>query len=337
MSEINEELISAYLDHELSTEEQKLVEAALAHDPKLRQLKDELKMLQEDFGLLPVYHTLDVQQVIRKAANQGTVQLTSKISANPGSSPSNKNRWLSVGVGIAAGLLLAVTLINQPGDTEPLAMTDSASSPAAEMNAPRTSAHVNRELTTELEEHNAMGGLAIQEAAEMEDAISSSDSAPPKTNDRKAGVKPFSAPLQHKADQTIRITVGQKQLVQLLATIKSTSKKSPMTSGGEPELSQARKSNAANDVNQPKEELMPDFDKGSIDFAYPIECTPEELFSLITQLQNAKYLSSSENANATMNSKLKGHFKDQLKNKQSGKLQVLFLITVKPNLEPDSK
>ena len=50
MSEINEELISAYLDHELSTEERELVEAALAHDPKLRQLKDELEMLQEDFG-----------------------------------------------------------------------------------------------------------------------------------------------------------------------------------------------------------------------------------------------------------------------------------------------
>ena len=336
MSEINEELISAYLDHELSTEERELVEAALAHDPKLRQLKDELEMLQEDFELLPVYHALDIQQVIRKAANQPTVQLTPKISTNRGSSPSNKKRWLSAGVGIAACLLLAVTLINQPSDTKPLAMSDSVSSPPAEMNAPLKNPLVSRQMTMELEEDGAMGGLAIQEAAEMEDAISSAVSSPPKNDNANAGVKVFSAPLQNKADQTIRITVEQKQLVRLLATIEPTSKKSSVANGGVPELAQARKSNAVNEVNQPKE-LMLDFDEGLVDLAYAMECTPEELVSLMAELQNAKYLPSSENADAVTNKKTRDHYKDQVKNKQSGKLQVLFLITVKPDLESDPK
>ena len=336
MSEINEELISAYLDHELSTEERELVEVALAHDPKLRQLKDELEMMHEDFGLLPVYHALDIQQIVRKAANQPTVQLTPKISANPGSSAPNKKLWLSAGVGIAACLLLAVTLINQSDDTKPLAMTDSASLPLAEMNAPPTKPLASRQLTMELEEDGAMGGLAIQEDAGIEDAIPSKVGGPPKTNNGNAEVKSFSAPLQNKADETIRITVEQKQLVRLLATIEPTSKKSPVVNGGLPELAEARKSNAANEVHQPKE-LVPDFDKVSTDLAYAKECTPEELASLIRQLKNAKYLPSSENADAEINNKTRDDYKDQIKNKQSGKLQVLFLISVKPDLESDPK
>ena len=68
-----------------------------------------------------------------------------------------------------------------------------------------------------------------------------------------------------------------------------------------------------------------------------MECTPEELVSLMAELQNAKYLPSSENADAVTNKKTSDHYKDQVKNKQSGKLQVLFLITVKPDLESDPK
>ena len=56
MSEINEELISAYLDHELTPFEREDVEAALAQSPELRQLRDELETLREDFNLLPVHH-----------------------------------------------------------------------------------------------------------------------------------------------------------------------------------------------------------------------------------------------------------------------------------------
>ena len=73
------------------------------------------------------------------------------------------------------------------------------------------------------------------------------------------------------------------------------------------------------------------------DSVYAIERTPEELVSLITQLQNSNYLPSSVNAAGRENSKVKDRYVEQVKNKQNGKLQVLFLITIEPDLESESK
>jgi len=338
MSEINEELISAYLDHELSKEERELVEDAVAHDPKLRQLKDELEMLHEDFELLPVYHALDIQQIISKAANQSTVRTKPKISANPISSPSNKKGWLAAGVGLAACLLLTVTLMNKPADTEPLAMSDGVSSPPTEINAPPTDLIANHDLAMEIDDGSAMRGLAPQQAAEME--MKASAEAP-------SGQMNYSAPIlaegklstrpQNNFDQTIRISVAQNQLTQLLATIEPSARKIPVASAGIQELSPSLNSIPAKSGNRSKTDSVQKFDKGSADLVISIQRTPEELVSLIKQLQNSNYLPSSVNAAGKESSKAKDRYVEQVKNEQNGKLQVLFLITIEPDLESKSK
>ena len=336
MSEINEELISAYLDHELSKEERELVEAAVAHDPKLRQLKDELEMLHEDFELLPVYHALDIQQIISKAANQPTVRTKPKISANPISNPSNKNGWLAAGVGLAACLLLTVTLMNKPADTEPLAMSDGVSSPPAEMEAPLTES-----LTlpaVEMDDGSDMEGLAPQQAAKMQDKVSA---------EANSGQRNYRAPIpaegqlsglpQNKFDQTIRISVAQNQLTQLLATIEPSAKKIPVENAGLQGFSPSLKSIPANSGNRSKTDSVQKFDNGSADLVYAIQRTPEELVSLMTQLQNSNYLPSSVNAARKEGTNAKDRYPEQVKNKENGKLHVLFLITIEPDLESESK
>ena len=337
MSEINEELISAYLDHELSKEERELVEAALAHDPKLRQLKDELEMLHEDFELLPVYYALDIQQTISKAANQPTVRTKPKISANPISNPSNKKAWLAAGVGLAACLLLTATWMNKPADTEPLAMSDGVSSPPAEMEAPLTES-----LTlpaVEMDDGSDMEGLAPQQAAKMQDKVSA---------EANSGQRNYRGPIptegqlsglpQNKFDRTIRISVAQNQLTQLLATIEPSAKKIPVENAGLQGFSRSLKSIPANSGNRSKKtDPVQKFDNGSADLVYAIQRTPEELVSLMTQLQNSNYLPSSVNAARKEDTNAKDRYPEQVKNKENGKLHVLFLITIKPDLESESK
>ena len=336
MSEINEELISAYLDHELSKVERELVEAALAHDPKLRQLKDELEVLHEDFELLPVYYALDIQQTISKAANQPTVRTKPKISANPISNPSNKNGWLAAGVGLAACLLLTVTLMNKPADTEPLAMSDGVSSPPAKMEG-----YLTESLTLpalEMDDGSDMEGLAPRQAAKMQDKVSA---------EANSGQRNYRAPIsaegqlsglpQNKFDQTIRISVAQNRLTQLLATIEPSAKKIPVETAGLQGFSPSLKSTSANSGNRSKTDSLQKFDNGSADLVYAIQRTPEELVSLMTQLQNSNYLPSSVNAARKEDTNAKDRYPEQVKNKENGKLHVLFLITIEPDLESESK
>jgi len=337
MSEINEELISAYLDHELSKEERELVEAALAHDPKLRQLKDELEVLHEDFELLPVYYALDIQQTISKAANQPTVRTKPKISANPISNPSNKNGWLAAGVGLAACLLLTVTLMNKPADTEPLAMSDGVSSPPAEMEAPLTESLTLPVL--EMDDNSDMEGLAPQQAAKMQDKVSAeANSGQRNYRARIPAEGQLSGLPQNKFDQTIRISVAQNQLTQLLATIEPSAKKIPVENAGLQGFSRSLKSIPANSGNRSKKtDPVQKFDNGSADLVYAIQRTPEELVSLMTQLQNSNYLPSSVNAARKEDTNAKDRYPEQVKNKENGKLHVLFLITIEPDLESESK
>ena len=337
MSEINEELISAYLDHELSKVERELVEAALAHDPKLRQLKDELEVLHEDFELLPVYYALDIQQTISKAANQPTVRTKPKISANPISNPSNKNGWLAAGVGLAACLLLTVTLMNKPADTEPLAMSDGVSSPPAEMEAPLTESL--RLPAVGMDDGSDMEGLAPQQAAKMQDKVSAeANSGQRNYRARIPAEGQLSGLPQNKFDQTIRISVAQNQLTQLLATIEPSAKKIPVENAGLQGFSRSLKSIPANSGNRSKKTApVQKFDNGSADLVYAIQRTPEELVSLMTQLQNSNYLPSSVNAARKEDTNAKDRYPEQVKNKENGKLHVLFLITIEPDLESESK
>ena len=51
--DFSEELLSGYLDGELSSEEQALVENALNRDPQVQQLLDELQQLRQCLQELP--------------------------------------------------------------------------------------------------------------------------------------------------------------------------------------------------------------------------------------------------------------------------------------------
>jgi anti-sigma factor RsiW len=112
------ELLSAYLDGEVSASERHQVESWLAQDPKFRQTYRQLTMLQNGFKTLPV-----------KTSSAQTEQLVNKVLARTHRS----NRlWMLGGVGAAAAV--AVSLLSglltgqnwsmrtaqQPDQTQPI-------------------------------------------------------------------------------------------------------------------------------------------------------------------------------------------------------------------------
>ncbi|MBT6724909.1 MAG: hypothetical protein HOB20_16890 [Planctomycetaceae bacterium] len=215
-------------------------------------------------------------------------------------------------------------------------MSDGVSSPPAEMEAPLTES-----LTlpaVEMDDGSDMEGLAPQQAAKMQDKVST---------EANSGQRNYRAPIpaegqlsglpQNKFDQTIRISVAQNQLTQLLATIEPSAKKIPVENAGLQGFSHSLKSIPANSGNRSKTDSVQKFDNGSADLVYAIQRTPEELVSLMTQLQNSNYLPSSVNAARKDDTNAKDRYPEQVKNKQNGKLHVLFLITIEPDLESESK
>jgi hypothetical protein len=84
-----EELISAYLDGELTTEEQAQVEQALAESAELRQIFEDLRMLSNNLQSLPRYRLDDqfADRVVRRAERSMLAPPTSESepAANAGS------------------------------------------------------------------------------------------------------------------------------------------------------------------------------------------------------------------------------------------------------------
>src|SRR5688572_10059915 len=74
---INEELISAYLDGELTAEEQAQVEQALASDPRLRRMHDDLRALRSSLQAIPP-QKLDAQfaERVLRAAERAKAEQT---------------------------------------------------------------------------------------------------------------------------------------------------------------------------------------------------------------------------------------------------------------------
>ncbi len=188
MSEIDEELISAYLDQELSVEERRMVDAALARDPKLRQLKEQLELIQDDFDLLPFYHPHDIQRAIREASSQTTVLPAGSSVAQTKSSTSQRRRWLVAGISLAACLMVTVTLLVETGNRqEQISMTDNATILSDDMNSqldqqPRNADELAMSLAAEGEVADmggAMGGMGGGGApmAAMESASKLSEDA----------------------------------------------------------------------------------------------------------------------------------------------------------------
>ena len=254
MSEIDEELISAYLDQELSIEERRMVDAALARDPKLRQLKEQLELVQDDFELLPFYHPQDIQRVIRDATSQIPTLPAGSSVAQTKSSTSQRRRWLVAGISLAACLMVTVTLLVETGNRqEQISMTDNATILPDDMNSqldqqPRNADESAMSFAAEGEIADmggAMGGMgggfapesasedqgAVPRAAFSQASDAASDSADPQVgvarsqnlNSEEAPAARGNAAIQSRiqADQTIRLSVTRNQLLRLLETIGS--------------------------------------------------------------------------------------------------------------------
>jgi len=282
MSEINEELVSAYLDHELSMEEREMVEAALARDPKLLQLKEELELIQDDLNFLPFYHPQDIQLAIREASSQTTILPAGPSVAQTISSTSRRKRWLVAGISLAACLMVTVTLLVETGNRqEQIVMTDNAASLHDDMNSqldqqPRDADHLRSEYLAEGDMGGAMGGMgggfAPESASEEQGAVpraafsqasdAASDSADPKVgvarsqnlNSEEAPAAPGNAAIRSRiqADQTIRLSVSRNQLAWLLATIDSPKPKlAAEKSVEEAKTPQPRKSPDSSNLTEP--------------------------------------------------------------------------------------
>jgi negative regulator of sigma E activity len=118
-----DELLSAYLDGELSPAEQAQVESHLAGDPEARQLLDELRILASDVRSLPRHKAGEgfSERVVRAAlAAQPASDANVVTSASAGRSTAAGGRrrvpaMLAGALAVAAAVALAVFVANRPG------------------------------------------------------------------------------------------------------------------------------------------------------------------------------------------------------------------------------
>ena len=137
--QIPEELISAYLDGELTSDEQQLVEEALRTDPQAQQLLDELQSLHDHLQSIPRSEPSQdyTQQILHRAERTiltGTSEpdpgpVTAQSPANPTvtlpaaqDSPGNWKHIIWASTALAATLLLALLL--QPNKPISRQLTD---------------------------------------------------------------------------------------------------------------------------------------------------------------------------------------------------------------------
>jgi anti-sigma factor RsiW len=112
--ELDDELLSAYVDGELTVEERAAVEARLASDPAARQLLHQLRSVSQSVQALPMEPVgRDLrEQILRRAGALkpavGTSDVMPKVTIFQTRRP-----WVWASLAVAAGLLIMVL---QPGD-----------------------------------------------------------------------------------------------------------------------------------------------------------------------------------------------------------------------------
>jgi len=366
MSEINEELISAYLDHELSMEGREMVEAALARDPKLRQLKEELELIQDDFNFLPFYHPQDIPRVIREASSQTTTLPAGPSVIPTESSASRSKLWLTAGISLAACLLVTVTLLVKTGNRpEQIVMTDSAASLPDDMNSqldqqPRNTDESAMGFAAEAEIGGAIGGMSgglTPESASVEQGAApraAFSQASDESSDSAEGSAAIRSRVQ--ADQTIRLSVTRNQLARLLETIGSprpmlAAAKSKETANTPQQRKSLNNSNltepSPNKLKQngkpeggaissmkvavPSEVLEEQKGKRSAPLPYAVQRTPAELVELMTWLRSSKYWPNGQESEELDYESAKDHYTELFEKSSRKKLKVLFLITIEPD------
>ena len=118
--EFSDELLSAYLDDELSPEERASVDEALEADPELRRTCDELRALSNTLQAMPSSQpTSDWSEaVLQRATAVNPAQVAPTLSRRSGS---NLRAWSLVAgtlATIAATVLVVVNLSRQPSDDQ---------------------------------------------------------------------------------------------------------------------------------------------------------------------------------------------------------------------------
>ncbi len=116
----NDELLSAYLDGELTGDEQALVEERLASDPSAQQLLDDLAMMREDLQSLPTYslpHDLS-ERVLQQAEHEMLMPRNDSPMPISKEAPTSwqKPAWALLVAGAAASI--AFVIFYGPGGDE---------------------------------------------------------------------------------------------------------------------------------------------------------------------------------------------------------------------------
>lgn len=182
------ELISAYLDGELSADEQARVETLLASSDRYRKSLAGMKTLAEELHALPGYRLGDhfADRVLQAAGHQPAKDPV--INAAHGKQNSqHQHRFLysrrvkSVAALItAAAILLALFLTIRPSPT-PIAKTDALPLFTADPERP------NQPVGEDPQELG-FNGLAIDRQAGVPDSVRSSDSATATRNERSVAM-----------------------------------------------------------------------------------------------------------------------------------------------------
>ena len=359
MKEMNEELISAYLDDELSPQEREDVERALTQNAALRQLKDELQALRDDFDSLPVYHHRDLELVVSSIVGESPPPAT---IVRPTSTPTaTKTRlWIPIAFGLAACLLAVITLLpDRNSESEQLTM-----SVADQANQHEPGEHESDDVHSEgqfaLANEAAMGGgmagaITTSDApgdldsnggfgqTNQPSAIASEEGQERAMADDNAGAMANLIVQSRMApDHTIALTVSRDELEGLLAIIDppAASRPSPPAvsriekSAGVPFQPQ-RNVRLAEASNQ-NSDLRSQTKRRAI--AYAIEQTPEELTNVLAQLevqQQRKYRLANEDEDLAEQSTQDNNDpldkKPTPKQLEKAKLQVAKLADAKPD------
>ena len=142
--EFQDELISAYLDDELSSEDRSRVEQRLAGDEELRRMVDELRSLREEIQSLP-HHKLEAdfaQRVLQSAEREMLARRPDEKKGPSVDGPFvkqrdyNKRRRLSIrgvlwsGVAIACAVIFGVELLDSDFN---LALMDKEARPSGDV------------------------------------------------------------------------------------------------------------------------------------------------------------------------------------------------------------
>jgi negative regulator of sigma E activity len=110
----SDERLSAWLDNELSLDERAEFEKELEANPELRRELEELQQVSAHVkGAVPAKAPEELRSAVMRAVERESLMPAAPVSASPFSG----NR-LGIAIGIAAGLLVAVVVMNRGGNDE---------------------------------------------------------------------------------------------------------------------------------------------------------------------------------------------------------------------------